>query len=40
MRRVKKSINTYIRKRERKAELQGLALVKIIIQKCILDVKV
>jgi len=40
MRRVKESINTYIRKREKKAELQGLALDKIIIQKCILNVNV
>jgi hypothetical protein len=40
MRRVKESRNTCIRKRERKAELQGLALDKIIIQKCILNVKV
>jgi hypothetical protein len=40
MRRVKESRNTYIRERVRKAELQGLALDKIIIQKCILNVKV
>ena len=40
MRRVRESRNTYIRKRERKAELQGLAVHKIIIQKCILNVKV
>jgi hypothetical protein len=40
MRRIKGTGNTYIRKRERKAELQGLALDKIITQIRILNVKV